>query len=224
MRVVEPESSLQREREPRHPLRPSARPLLAPLWAPLLWAALLTCVGCTSDEPRFSARPLVEGALAEGALAAEAPAAEAPAEAPAVQARCPMEVPGTAPSAVLLDDGAAIDFVTSIAANVAELRRQVARKVRVHQEHHREPDQVEPLDEARLARMPEAERERTRHRWNHRRLIGTSTVTGEEIDGGMRVKLVPADPAELDALFGAVRETNDELVAFGPRCPDEDHH
>ncbi len=175
-------------------------------------ASLACALGCTSPEPSFhgSAPP-----------ASAAPAEAAPAR---PEPRCPMEVPGTSPRAVRLADGAAIDFVTGDGSEVEELRRQVTRKVHVHQEHHREPSEVEPLDEAMLARMSEVDRERMRHRWNRRRLIGTSTVTGEAIEGGMRVKLVPADPAELDALYGSVEETTRDLIAFGARCPEEDEH
>ncbi len=190
-----------------------------------LVVALLLLSGC---EPKPAGEPgraavVAEASRAHAAPSMAAPSAEAPsAAAPSVDApRCPMAVAGTTPRAVRLDGAAAIDFVTTH-GDVAELRRQVEKKVKVHQAHHVEPGTLPPLDPEQLASMSPAQRRAAEQRWDHRRLIATATVEGEALEQGMRVKLTPAEPRELGALYAVAQHITQKLLDFGPRCPAED--
>lgn len=131
--------------------------------------------------------------------------------------KCPMAVRGTHPTAVRLDGAGAIDFITD--GDVAELRRQVQKKVIIHQDNHIEPGQMPALNAAMLEKMSPAQRKQVEKQNEIKRLMGTSMVVGEEIDGGMRVKLTPGDPAEMDALFVVIQDHADGLEAAGPICP-----
>lgn len=139
---------------------------------------------------------------------------------------CPMAVPGTQPKTVRLEGVAAIDFFTDQTEpeNVALLRAQVKDKIGVHQRGHKRPEEIPPLNEEALAALPEPVQQIHRKRWQHRRLISTATVTGAEIPHGWRVELRPADPTEYEALYQEVDFVTQQLIKFGPRCPDNDHH
>lgn len=176
-------------------------PRLTPV---LLAASLLACTQSKSTPPPTPTTPPAE--------------TRAPLKAP----ECPMEVPGATPTAYMEGGTTGIDFTTD--GDVETLREQVHKKVLVHQSHHIDAADFEPLDEAALAAADEARRQAMRARWNRRRLMSTATVEGVRLEKGMRVQMTPANPDEVSALAAITSDIARHLVEYGPRCPPDEQH
>lgn len=107
-------------------------------------------------------------------------------------AMCPMRVAGTTVVATDIEGGVALDFTN--ATETRELRERVAHMVTMHNQHHASGD-----DSHGCMMMP------------------ASTASAVEIDGGARLSLHAADPAQVDALRQSAH-THAEAMARG-ECP-----
>ncbi len=111
---------------------------------------------------------------------------------------CPMKVPGATVSATDVEGGVAVAFTTS-SGDVAELQRRVHHLADMHGHHqaqHQERMSHDPMN---------------------------ATATAEDIEGGTRIVLRPADASQLDELRRHAHAHAEMMAAHGD-CPMQEGH
>lgn len=138
---------------------------------------------------------------------------------------CPMRVEGTTPEAVKLEGAVAIDFKTT--GDVAELRQRGQKMAKMHAKmHNRKNEKKHSKKHADQKGRHHQMRERhdgkhAEQREMHQQmmqLMSGATVESEAIEGGMRMKFTPSDPAQIDTLYKAL-QTHVEMVKERGGCP-----
>ncbi|TDP63647.1 hypothetical protein DFR33_110105 [Bradymonas sediminis] len=134
---------------------------------------------------------------------------------------CPMQVEGTTRELSKLDDAVAMDFTTT--GDVDELRARVEKMSQMHGKMHGEGGDMHhgkmhgemKHGEMKHGEMTEEQREM---REQMKQMMSDVTVSTEELDSGMRLKLTPADAAQVDALYGMMQKRSEAMGEHG-QCP-----
>ncbi|HSP76887.1 MAG TPA: hypothetical protein VLQ93_00045 [Myxococcaceae bacterium] len=179
------------------------------VWTTVAGALLSLTVGCASGT---------KSARAEEP--SEAPAAEATATRPQGMEQqmdaqvCPMRVPETQVSVSDTPSGVALTFTTQDEASVEELRQRLRRMAEMHNLHH--GPAAEGVGGGGMGgRGMRGGQGGAGMRGGMRMIPSTATV--EETEGGARLVLTPADPAQLEELRAQVRQHAERMRQGG--CP-----
>ncbi|MGM0578844.1 MAG: hypothetical protein ACQEXJ_24185 [Myxococcota bacterium] len=119
---------------------------------------------------------------------------------------CPMQVEGTQMRVQKLDDAVAMDFTTT--GDVAALRDRVRKMARMHDRH---ADRDEMKHGGGQGHKGEMDMEMME-------MMATTTAATEEIEGGMRLRLVPDDPDQIVPLHEMMNQ-HAGMMSEGGRCP-----
>lgn len=133
---------------------------------------------------------------------------------------CPMQVEGTTRELTKLDDAVAMDFTTT--GDVDELRARVEKMSQMHGKMHADSGDMHhgkkmhaDGGEMKHGEMTEEQREM---REQMKQMMSDVTVSTEELDSGMRLKLTPTDAAQVDALYGMMQKRSEAMGEHG-QCP-----
>lgn len=119
---------------------------------------------------------------------------------------CPMSVPGTQVAAADIPEGEAITFTTS-PERVGELRMRVRTMADMHNRHH-QGGQMEGMHGGTQhgQMMGSGSMESSGAADGHDAMMPPpSRAVVQDVDGGARIVVTPADPADLDRLRSTVR-------------------
>lgn len=155
---------------------------------------------------------------------------------------CPMQVEGTTRAVTKLDDAVAMDFTTT-SGDVDELRARVQKMSQMHGQMHgnmhaemkdahgKQPAEMKGKHAKMRAEM-KGEQGKMNHGMKHgemteeqrqmhkqmKQLMADVTVSTEELDAGMRLKLTPKDATQVDALY-AMMQKRSEMMGEHGQCP-----
>lgn len=182
------------------------------VWTLVAGALLSLMVGCASGTRSARAEEPAE----------EATSAEATSTRPQGMVKgqqmdaqiCPMRVPETQVSVDETPTGVALTFTTRDEGSVEELRQRLRKMAEMHNRHH--GPAAEGVGGGGMEGRGMYGGQGGAGMQGEMRMI-PSTATVEETEGGARLVLTPADPAQLEELRARVRQHAERMNQGG--CP-----
>ena len=139
---------------------------------------------------------------------------------------CPMQLEGTTRKLVKLDDAVAMDFTTT--GDVDALRQRVEKMGQMHTDGgmhgqmHGEKGRMKHGqmhgEKGRMKPGQMTEEQRQRHQ-QMMQMMSDVTVETEEIEGGMRMKMTPEEPEQVDRLYQMMQQQTQMMEKQGQQCP-----